>query len=124
MNRPFTPQQERDYIASLSDREGIFLAEADGRVADLLRLLVQRAAHGQAGRFPDRLLQTTLAHVMAADHPPSLSSPCHPARRCFDRPSTGLALGEINVFDAQAHTFHQPQAAAVEQFRHQLVRPR
>jgi len=30
VNRPFTPQQERDYIASLSDREGIFLAEVDG----------------------------------------------------------------------------------------------
>jgi len=32
VNRPFTPQQERDYIASLSDREGVFLAEVDGRV--------------------------------------------------------------------------------------------
>lgn len=32
VNRPFTPQQERDYIASLSDREGIFLAEVDGRI--------------------------------------------------------------------------------------------
>jgi len=33
VNRGFTPQQERDYIASLSDREGIFLAEVDGRIA-------------------------------------------------------------------------------------------
>jgi len=32
INRPFTPQQEREYIASLSDREGIFLAEVEGRV--------------------------------------------------------------------------------------------
>jgi ribosomal protein S18 acetylase RimI-like enzyme len=32
VNRPFTPQQERDYIASLSDREGVFLAEVDKRV--------------------------------------------------------------------------------------------
>jgi ribosomal protein S18 acetylase RimI-like enzyme len=32
VNRPFTPQQEREYIASLSDREGIFLAEVDGSV--------------------------------------------------------------------------------------------
>jgi len=32
VNCPFTPQQERDYIASLSDREGIFLAEVDGRI--------------------------------------------------------------------------------------------
>jgi len=32
VNRPFTPQQERDYIASLSGREGIFLAGVDGRV--------------------------------------------------------------------------------------------
>ncbi len=32
VNRAFTPQQEQSYIASLSDREGIFLAEVDGRV--------------------------------------------------------------------------------------------
>jgi ribosomal protein S18 acetylase RimI-like enzyme len=32
VNRPFTPQQERDFIASLSDREGTFVAEADGHV--------------------------------------------------------------------------------------------
>jgi ribosomal protein S18 acetylase RimI-like enzyme len=32
VNRAFTPQQERDYIASLSDREGVFLAEVDGRI--------------------------------------------------------------------------------------------
>lgn len=32
VNRPFTPQQEREYIASLSDRESIFLAEVEGRV--------------------------------------------------------------------------------------------
>ncbi len=32
VNRPFTPQQEREYIASLSERESIFLAEVDGRV--------------------------------------------------------------------------------------------
>jgi RimJ/RimL family protein N-acetyltransferase len=28
---PFTPQQEREYLLSLSDREGIFLAEVEGR---------------------------------------------------------------------------------------------
>jgi ribosomal protein S18 acetylase RimI-like enzyme len=33
VNRPFTAQQERDYLASLSDREGIFVAEVDGRIA-------------------------------------------------------------------------------------------
>jgi len=33
VNRPFTPQQEREYIVSLSHREAIFLAEVDGRVA-------------------------------------------------------------------------------------------
>jgi len=32
VNRPFTPQQEREYIASRSDREGIFLAEVEGEV--------------------------------------------------------------------------------------------
>jgi ribosomal protein S18 acetylase RimI-like enzyme len=33
VNRPFTAQQERDYLASLSDREGIFVAEVDDRIA-------------------------------------------------------------------------------------------
>jgi ribosomal protein S18 acetylase RimI-like enzyme len=32
VSRPFTPQQERDYIVSLSDREGIFVAEAGGQI--------------------------------------------------------------------------------------------
>ncbi len=32
VDRPFTPQQEREYIASLSDREAIFLAEAEGQI--------------------------------------------------------------------------------------------
>jgi ribosomal protein S18 acetylase RimI-like enzyme len=32
VNRPFTPQQERDFIASLSDREGTFVAEVDGHI--------------------------------------------------------------------------------------------
>ena len=32
VNRPFTPQQERDYVASLSGREGVFLAKVDNRV--------------------------------------------------------------------------------------------
>jgi ribosomal protein S18 acetylase RimI-like enzyme len=31
VNRPFTPQQERDYIASLSGREGVFLAGVENR---------------------------------------------------------------------------------------------
>ncbi|MGD8996904.1 MAG: GNAT family N-acetyltransferase [Anaerolineae bacterium] len=33
VDRPFTPQQERHYIVSLSDREGIFLAEVDSEIA-------------------------------------------------------------------------------------------
>ena len=32
ISQPFTPQQERDYIASLSDRESIFLAEVNDQV--------------------------------------------------------------------------------------------
>ncbi len=32
VSRPFTPDQEREYLASLSDREGIFVAEAEGRI--------------------------------------------------------------------------------------------
>ncbi|RLC94933.1 MAG: histone acetyltransferase [Chloroflexi bacterium] len=32
INRAFTPQQEREYIASLSGREGTFLAEVESRI--------------------------------------------------------------------------------------------
>lgn len=32
VSRPFTPAQEREYLASLSPREAIFLAEVDGQV--------------------------------------------------------------------------------------------
>ncbi|MBN1177652.1 MAG: GNAT family N-acetyltransferase [Anaerolineae bacterium] len=32
VNRPFTAQQEADYIAALSEREGVFVAEADGEM--------------------------------------------------------------------------------------------
>jgi len=33
-----------------------------------------------------------------------------------------LAVAEVDVFDAQAHTFHQAQAAAVEELGHELGR--
>jgi len=33
VNRPFTREEERAYIASLTDREGVFLAELVGRTA-------------------------------------------------------------------------------------------
>jgi ribosomal protein S18 acetylase RimI-like enzyme len=32
VSQPFTPEQERDYIAGLSDREGVFVAELEGRI--------------------------------------------------------------------------------------------
>ena len=32
VSRPFTPEQEREYIAALSDREGVFVAEVDGSI--------------------------------------------------------------------------------------------
>lgn len=32
IHHPFTAEQERAYIASLSDREGIFVAEVEGRI--------------------------------------------------------------------------------------------
>ncbi|MFX0039469.1 MAG: GNAT family N-acetyltransferase [Promethearchaeota archaeon] len=32
VSHPFTPEQERNYILSLSDREGIFIAEADHKL--------------------------------------------------------------------------------------------
>ena len=31
-----------------------------------------------------------------------------------------LMIAEVNILDAQAHTFHQAQAAAIEQFCHEL----
>ena len=57
VNRPFTPQQEREYIGSLSSREGIFLAEVDGRVVgfqslDLWARYTDSFAHvGVVGTF-------------------------------------------------------------------------
>ena len=38
VNRAFTPQQERDYITTLSERESIFLADVDGRIVGFLAL--------------------------------------------------------------------------------------
>ncbi|MFX1570475.1 MAG: GNAT family N-acetyltransferase [Promethearchaeota archaeon] len=32
VNRPFTTEQEREYISSLSEREGIFVAEKDNQI--------------------------------------------------------------------------------------------
>ncbi len=32
VNHPFTPEQEKDYILSLSDREGIFIAETKDQI--------------------------------------------------------------------------------------------
>ncbi len=32
INKPFSPQQEREYISSLSDREGIFIAELNNQI--------------------------------------------------------------------------------------------
>ncbi len=32
VNKPFTPEQEREYISSLSNREGIFVAEFEGQI--------------------------------------------------------------------------------------------
>lgn len=32
VNEPFTPQQEQKYISSLSNREGIFVAEIEGQI--------------------------------------------------------------------------------------------
>ena len=38
IDRPFTLEQEHEYIASLTEREGVFLAECDGRVIALQSL--------------------------------------------------------------------------------------
>ena len=38
VNQPFTPQQAWEYIGSLSDREGVFLAEVEGQVIGLQSL--------------------------------------------------------------------------------------
>jgi len=35
VNEPFTPAQERAYISSLSDREGVFVAEVEGRIVGI-----------------------------------------------------------------------------------------
>ncbi|MFX0081060.1 MAG: GNAT family N-acetyltransferase [Candidatus Hodarchaeota archaeon] len=38
VSTPFTPQQEREYISSLSEREGIFIAEINDKIIGFLSL--------------------------------------------------------------------------------------
>ncbi len=57
IDKPFTTEEERAYIQSLSDREGIFLAESDGKVVgfqslDLWARVIRSMNHvGQLGTF-------------------------------------------------------------------------
>ncbi len=57
INKPFTPQQEREYISSLSDREGIFIAEIEKQIIafqslDLWAKFTDSFDHvGQIGTF-------------------------------------------------------------------------
>ena len=57
VNKPFTPQQERDYISSLSNREGIFVAELENQIIafqslDLWAKFTDSFDHvGQIGTF-------------------------------------------------------------------------
>ncbi|MHA1932101.1 MAG: N-acetyltransferase family protein [Promethearchaeota archaeon] len=57
VNKPFTPQQEREYISSLSDREGIFVAELENQIIafqslDLWAKFTDSFDHvGQIGTF-------------------------------------------------------------------------
>ena len=57
INKPFTPQQEREYISSLSDREGIFIAELEKQIIafqslDLWAKFTDSFDHvGQIGTF-------------------------------------------------------------------------
>ncbi|MHA2181026.1 MAG: N-acetyltransferase family protein [Promethearchaeota archaeon] len=57
VNKAFTPQQEREYISSLSDREGIFIAELENQIIafqslDLWAKFTDSFDHvGQIGTF-------------------------------------------------------------------------
>lgn len=57
VDKPFTSQQERDYISSLSEREGIFIAEVEGKIIgfqtlDLWSKVLNSFAHvGTIGTF-------------------------------------------------------------------------
>ena len=57
INKPFTPRQEREYISSLSDREGIFIAELEKQIIafqslDLWAKFTDSFDHvGQIGTF-------------------------------------------------------------------------
>jgi L-amino acid N-acyltransferase YncA len=57
VDRAFTPEQERSYIAALSPRESLFVAEHDGRIAGFQSLdrwssFMPTASHvGQLGTF-------------------------------------------------------------------------
>ena len=62
VNRPFTPQQERDYIASLSSREGIFLAEVDGRIVGFMSLDLWAKYTGIGHRLAEHTLDFSHAN--------------------------------------------------------------
>ncbi|MHA1986071.1 MAG: N-acetyltransferase family protein [Promethearchaeota archaeon] len=57
INKPFSPQQEREYISSLSEREGIFIAELNEQIIafqslDLWAKFTDSFDHvGQIGTF-------------------------------------------------------------------------
>jgi len=57
VDKPFTHQQEREYISSLSEREGIFIAEVEGKTIgfqtlDLWSKFLKSFAHvGTIGTF-------------------------------------------------------------------------
>ena len=43
------------------------------------------------------------------------------SRKSFPVAHGDVTVSEINIFYPQAHAFHQAQAAAVKQFRHQPI---
>jgi hypothetical protein len=73
--------------------------------------VTEKFLHGVCGRFASVVVagfQQVGGETMAVFFPLAVAD-------------ENLAAGEVYVLDAQAHTFHQPHACAIEQLRHQLV---
>jgi len=89
---------------------GVFAVEGEGQVDGAVAFcqvaLVQLSDHRQVGLqgFAELVGQ----HSHAVFH-------------AFAVPDEDLALAEVQVFDAQAEAFHQPEAAAVEEAGHQQI---
>ena len=86
VNKPFTPKQEKEYIESLSDREGIFVAEKEGKIIGFQTL-------DKWARFTDSF-----------DHVATIGTFIHPEWR---RKDIGRKLADYTFKFARNHEYEK-----------------